>query len=96
MQSPTTTNCNERSRLAADYAMATREYSEAVVNFLQVAGRVSGQEYRRLRCVVDEALRRSEDAGATFEQHTSAHGCGNSADGCLHSADRPAVRSQSA
>jgi hypothetical protein len=62
--------------LAEQFAVAAREYSEAVVRFVQYEGPPSHAEYGALRSGVIEALERCESAGMEFGQHVALHDCG--------------------
>jgi hypothetical protein len=68
--------CNDRLKLAEQFATAAREHSEAVAGFVQHEGPPSDAEYGALRLVVIEAQERCEGAGEEFELHVAAHGCG--------------------
>jgi hypothetical protein len=70
------TCCNDRRRLAEQFAVAAREHSDAVVRLVQHEGPSSHAEYNRLRTVVTEAYERCDNAGTEFEQHVTTHGCG--------------------
>ena len=70
------TYCNDRRRLAEQFALAAREYSEAVIRLVQHEGPPSHAEYDALRSGVIEAVERCESAGVDFEQHVALHGCG--------------------
>jgi hypothetical protein len=69
-------SCNDRRRLAEQFALAAREYSEAVARLVQHEGLPSNAEYTTLRSVMIEVQKRCESAGAAFEQHVATHGCG--------------------
>jgi hypothetical protein len=69
-------SCNDRRKLAEQFALATREYSEAVARLVQHEGPPSDAEYGALRSVVNETHERCEIAGVEFEQHVAAHGSG--------------------
>jgi hypothetical protein len=69
------TYCNDRRRLAQQFAVAAREYSEAVVRLVQHEGPASQAEYSALRSRVIEAQERCVSAGEEFEQHVALHGC---------------------
>jgi len=68
-------SCNDRRRLAEQFALAAREYSEAVTRLVQHEGPPAQAEYRALRSVVIEAQERCESARGQFEQHIATHGC---------------------
>lgn len=69
-------SCKDRRRFAEQFALAAREYSEAVARLVQHEGPPSQTEYSGLRSAVFEAHARCEGAGAEFEQHVATHGCG--------------------
>jgi hypothetical protein len=69
------TACNDRRRLAEQFALAAREYSEAVTRLVQHEGPPAQAEYDALRSNVIEAHDRSESAGVEFVQHVATHGC---------------------
>jgi hypothetical protein len=70
------TSCNDRRRLAEQFALAAREYSEAVARLVQHEGPPSNAEYSTLRSVMIQVQERCENAGVAFEQHVATHGCG--------------------
>ena len=67
-------SCNDRRRLAEQFALAAREHSDAVVRMVQDDG-LSHAEYSALRLVVIEAQERCDSAGEQYELHVAAHGC---------------------
>jgi len=69
------TPCNDRRRFAEQFALAAREYSEAVARLVQHEGPPSLAEYNALRSIVIEAQERCGRAGVQFEQHVVTHGC---------------------
>jgi hypothetical protein len=68
-------SCNDRRKFAEQFALAAREYSEAVARLVQHDGPPSQVEYGALRSVVIEALERCESGRVEFEQHVATHGC---------------------
>jgi hypothetical protein len=70
------TPCNDRRRLAEQFALAAREYSEAVARLVLHEGPSSHAEYGTLRSGVIEAQERCVSAGVEFGQHVALHGCG--------------------
>ena len=68
--------CNDRRRLAEQFALAAREHSDAVVRLVQHEGPSSHAEYSALRLVVIESQERCGISGEQFELHVAAHGCG--------------------
>jgi hypothetical protein len=69
-------SCNDRRKLAEQFARAAREYSEAVAQLVLHEGPPSVAEYGELRSVVNRTHERCETAGVDFEQHVAIHGCG--------------------
>ena len=69
-------SCYDRRKLAEHFALAAREYSEAVTRLVQHEGPPTQDEYGALRSVVTDAKERCESAGVEFEQHVTTHGCG--------------------
>jgi hypothetical protein len=67
--------CNDRRKLAEQFALAAREYSEAVARLVLHEGPPSDAEYSTLRSVVNETHERCEIAGVEFEQHVVVHDC---------------------
>ena len=67
--------CKDRRRLAEQFALAARDYSEAVVRLVQHEGPPSHVEYGELRSAVIEAQERCVSAGEDFEQHVALHDC---------------------
>jgi hypothetical protein len=68
--------CNDRRKLAEQFALAAREYSEAVARLVLHEGPPSDAEYGALRSVVIKTHERCERDGVEFEQHVATHGCG--------------------
>ena len=75
MQPPQVITIEER-KLIEQYAIATREYADAVVELARRMGAVSKEECNRLHANVGRTRDRSEEICAAFEQLASAHGCG--------------------
>jgi hypothetical protein len=69
-------SCNDRRKLAEQFALAARKYSEAVARLVLHEGPPSDAEYGALRSVVNETRERCESDGVEFEQHVAAHDCG--------------------
>ena len=69
------TYCNDRRRLAEQFALAAREYSEAVARLVLHEGPPTDPEYSTLRSVVIETQDRCVSAGVEFEQHVVTHIC---------------------
>ena len=67
--------CNDRRKLAEQFALAAREYSEVVARWVLHEGPPTHVEYSALRLAVIEAHERCESAGVEFEQHVALHGC---------------------
>ena len=69
-------SCNNRRRLAEQFALAAREYAEAVAGLVLHEGPPAQDQYGALRAVVTDAHERCESAGVEFEQHVTTHRCG--------------------
>jgi len=67
--------CKTRCELAEQFAIAARQYSEAVIILTQYEGTCSQSDYVRLRAGVEQAEQRSESACFAFEEHLKRHGC---------------------
>ena len=67
--------CNDRRRLAEHFALAAREYSEAVARLVLHEGPPTEAEYSALRSAVIETQDRCVSAGMEFEQHVATHSC---------------------
>jgi hypothetical protein len=68
--------CKVHRKLAEQFALAAREYSEAVARLVLHEGPPSDAEYGALRSVVIKTHECCEIAGVEFEQHFAAHGSG--------------------
>ena len=68
-------SCNDRRKLAEQFAIAAREYSEAVARWVLHNSPPSHGEYSTLRSSVIEAQERCVTAGVEFEQHVAMHDC---------------------
>jgi hypothetical protein len=68
--------CKDRRRLAEEFALSAREYSDAAARLAQHEGPSSNVDYGALLSAVNEIYKRCEDAGVGFEQHVAAHECG--------------------
>lgn len=68
-------HCKDRRKFAEQFALAAREYSEAVARLVLHEGPPAQAEYDALRCSVNETHDRCETAGLEFEQHVATHGC---------------------
>jgi hypothetical protein len=68
-------SCNDRRKLAEQFALVAREYSEAVARLVQHEGPPSQGEYSTFRSVMIETLERCEMARVEFEQHVATHRC---------------------
>jgi hypothetical protein len=75
MQATTTLSCKDRRKLAEEYAIATRVYSDAVARLAQHSGISSEEEYHSLRMIMVEARNQSENAAMEFERHLAKHCC---------------------
>ena len=68
-------NCEEKSRLAAEYENSTAKFSEAVTELRKKMGTSAKEEYQRLDRAANEARVKSEQARLALEQHIAAHRC---------------------
>jgi hypothetical protein len=68
-------SCEEKSRLAMEYDVATSKFSEAVRELHRRMGTSPKDEYDRLARASNEARVRSEHARLALEQHVAAHRC---------------------
>ena len=68
-------SCNDRRRLAEQFALAAREYSEAVARLVLHEGPPTDAEYSTLRSAVIETQERCVSAGVEYEQHVVTHSC---------------------
>jgi ATP-dependent helicase YprA (DUF1998 family) len=68
-------NCEEKTRLAAQYDAATTKFSEAVTELRQKMGTLLKEDYQRLDRAANEARVKSEQARLALEQHIAAHNC---------------------
>jgi hypothetical protein len=66
--------CEIRRPLAADFAIASRLYAEAVV-MLTWKAITDRRQFESLRLAVEEARAKAEQARLQFEQHVDRHGC---------------------
>jgi len=67
--------CTDRERLSEKFAIAAREFSEAVVKLAQDHSRSSEARYVQLRTNAREARRQSEMSESNLERHIEEHGC---------------------
>ena len=72
---PRTNDCDEKTRLAPQYELATVQFSEAVKELSQKMGTSSKEEHGRLDRAANESRVKSEQARLALEQHIAAHGC---------------------
>jgi hypothetical protein len=68
-------SCNDRRKLAEQFAIAAREHSEAIARLVVHEGTPTHAEFSKLRSVLIEAQERCETAGVEFEQHVAMHDC---------------------
>jgi hypothetical protein len=69
------TACEEKSRLTAEYQMATESFSMSVNALREKMGTSSIEEYERLQRASEEWRVHSEQARLALEQHIAAHRC---------------------
>ena len=72
---PSMASSKDRRRLAEQFALAAREYSEAVARLVLYEGPPTHAEYSTLRSIMIEAQERCESARVEFEQHVATHSC---------------------
>ena len=68
-------SCNERRKLAEEFAIATRKYSDAVAELASLRGATIEAQYQKLRVVADQARQDSESTGMELQRHIASHGC---------------------
>jgi hypothetical protein len=66
--------CEERRRLAEQFAINARLYADAVVNLTRMQN-MTAEEYVELRSAAEQAQWRTERARAAFEEHVDLHRC---------------------
>ncbi len=69
------TNCPIRRKLAEEFAIATRLYSEAVVALTNNQTLTPRNEFEKLRLAKEEKRQRSETERVAFNAHVDSHGC---------------------
>jgi hypothetical protein len=67
--------CDIRRKLAEQFSVNARLYSEAVVTLTRFQS-ITPAEYARLREAAEKAQERAEKASAEFEEHVEWHHCG--------------------
>jgi hypothetical protein len=72
---PIAMSCEEKTRLAMEYEVATSAFSEAVKELHRKIGTSPKEEYKRLERISTEARVKSEQARLALEQHISTHRC---------------------
>jgi hypothetical protein len=70
-----TSDCDEKTRLAQQYELATAQFSKAVKELSQIIGTSSKEEYARLERVANESRVKSEQGRLALEQHITSHRC---------------------
>ena len=75
MQEVKTALCPDRRRLAEEFAIATREYSDAVAELASHCGAISEAQYQKLRVAADAARLDSENTGMELQRHVAMHAC---------------------
>jgi hypothetical protein len=75
---PTLTHCEIKRQLAEQFAIAARQYAEAVVA-LTVHIALSHAEYSRLRDAAHTARHQVHSIGVKYEEHVESHRCGEAA-----------------
>jgi hypothetical protein len=67
--------CKTRRELAEQFAIAARQYSEAVILLAKYEGTFLQTDYVCLRAGVEQADQRLERSLFAFEEHLKRHGC---------------------
>ena len=67
--------CEEKTRLAAEYEVATGQFAVAVTEFHRRMGTSPKKEYERLNRAANDARLKSEQARLALEQHVANHLC---------------------
>jgi hypothetical protein len=67
--------CDEKYRLALEYAAARETFSQSVAELLEKMGVLPKEEYERLQRASEEWRVHSEHARLALEQHIAAHCC---------------------
>jgi hypothetical protein len=68
-------SCEEKSRMAREYEVATSAFSESVKELHRKIGTSLKDEYTRLTQISNEARVQSEQARLALEKHIATHGC---------------------
>jgi hypothetical protein len=67
--------CDIRRKLAEQFSVTARLYSEAVVTLTRFQS-LTQAEYAKLREAVEKAQERAQEASVRFEEHVERHRCG--------------------
>jgi hypothetical protein len=67
--------CDIRRKLAEQFSVSARLYSEAVVTLTSLQNLTPG-EYAKLRVAAEKAQERAEKTRVQFEAHVERHRCG--------------------
>ena len=67
--------CEERQRLRTLYLDAVEQHNRAINHVLEARGKVSDQEYERIRGLVHQAKEARDAARLALSHHKQAHGC---------------------
>jgi hypothetical protein len=68
-------SCVEKLRLAEEYDLATKNFSEGVEELHGRMGTTGREEYARLERAANEARVKSEQTRLALEHHIAAHRC---------------------
>jgi len=67
--------CEEKERLRFLYKTANEAYTAAVNDVIALRGKITEEEYSRVRTVLTEARNARDAARAVLEQHKHEHRC---------------------
>jgi hypothetical protein len=67
--------CEERERLRSLYKTSIEAYTAAVNDLIALRGKITDEEYNRVRTVLTEARNVRDAARLALEQHKKEHGC---------------------
>jgi hypothetical protein len=67
--------CEERRRLRTLYMEAVERHGRAINEVLEVRGKVSDEEYERIRGLANQAKNARDVARLALSRHKQEHGC---------------------
>jgi hypothetical protein len=67
--------CEEKERLRSLYKSSIEAYTAAVNNLIALRGKITEEEYSRVRSLLTEARNTRDTARSALEQHKQEHGC---------------------